>query len=217
MFLREAQWLGDFLTEKVVNAPEAHVINLGSQSLHFRTSVQPYIHTEIFAPLADLGIAITHVDLVPDPGVDLVLNLTDEHATQRLLDTEPSIVLVCNLLEHVEDPSLVIAMLKVIASRGALIVVSGPRYFPYHPDPIDNSFRPSKRELCELFLPLQITHYQRFWAFGVDAAVGRGFWTLAIPRSWARYLVDRLRKGSSVRPPWHTLRPVLAFGAVFRA
>jgi hypothetical protein len=36
-------------------------------------------------------------------------------------------------------------------NKGDILILSGPKSFPYHPDPIDNKFRPSVKVLTELF------------------------------------------------------------------
>ena len=53
-------------------------------------------------------------------------------------------------LEHVTDPELVRARLRELTAPAGLLVITVPRVYPYHPDPIDTMFRPNDEELRSL-------------------------------------------------------------------
>lgn len=48
------------------------------------------------------------------------------------------------------------ANIAAIIPEGGFLIVSVPRVFPYHPNPIDNGFRPSTGDLKRLFPDFKI-------------------------------------------------------------
>ena len=100
MFVEESTWLRDHLASLPL-ASAARVLDIGSQSLEFRTVRQPWIERNIHSPIRDRGAAIINVDLQDAPGIDVVADVTDpgfDAATVGRFD----LVLCCNLLEHVD-------------------------------------------------------------------------------------------------------------------
>jgi|ERR1039458_5701775 hypothetical protein len=71
MLLQEAQWFNEQLP-----APEPSQVfpmcNVGSSTAAFRTQDQPWIDELLFALLSRGGRIVTHLDMKPDPGVDIV-------------------------------------------------------------------------------------------------------------------------------------------------
>jgi SAM-dependent methyltransferase len=55
-----------------------------------------------------------------------------------------------NMLEHVVDIDAVCAALGQICPPNGLLFISVPNSYPFHPDPIDNGFRPSVDELTRI-------------------------------------------------------------------
>jgi SAM-dependent methyltransferase len=150
MLPEEARWLGRHLG--TLNGDDiSPMCNIGSASEEFRTVYQPYIESEIFAPLRRRGIQVLHVDARMDHGVDLVGDLTDETFLERLTARKFNAVMCCNLLEHVTDRPLVRDAIMSMLRPGGLIIISVPNLFPYHEDPIDTMFRPGVADLRALF------------------------------------------------------------------
>ncbi len=136
----------------------APLLNVGSSTSEFRSRQQPYVQREIFDPLERRGIGVVYTDLFDGPGVDLAGDLMDDGFIELLRAREPRSVLVSNLLEHVPDPPRVARAILDILPAGAYLFVSGPRDWPYHPDPIDNGLRPSPQQLAALFPGTRLLH-----------------------------------------------------------
>ena len=148
MFREEAIWVREVL----INLPllGKKVANLGSSTSEFRQIVQPHINKEIIIPLEDKGAIITHIDIKKDAGVDIEADLTAmdfSDAVNLIFD----LVICTNMLEHVEDISLVVNNIFKICSPNAYLLITVPRRYPLHFDPIDNGFRPRPEELSALF------------------------------------------------------------------
>lgn len=61
------------------------------------------------------------------------------------------LVFANNLLEHVTNIKSATENISRAVRKGGYLCVSVPHQFPYHPDPIDNMFRPNLKELKALF------------------------------------------------------------------
>lgn len=155
MLKKEAKEIGDTLikiTNNLSNKDQIVILNLGSQTKNFIDSRQPYIHSYIFQRFENNPkIRIINVDLQESPGVDITMDLTQEAGYDQLRGHCPDIILTSNLLEHVESIDSLISNLANYLNNDYYIVVSGSRFFSYHADPIDNLFRPSKKELRNIF------------------------------------------------------------------
>lgn len=133
MIISEAKWI----RERLLELNPARIINCGSSTLHFRTVEQPWI-TECLT-----GFDVLHLDQKAQPGVDLVVNLELIDPTWQL---EPvPLVLLTSILEHVVDRAAVLQNASRLTSQYLLVTV--PREWPYHPDPIDTRYRPTIAEL----------------------------------------------------------------------
>lgn len=160
MLRKEAKWIGSNLQSYSANRSSTSLLNIGSSTTAFRTSDQPYIDKWIFQPLLqDPRVSIIHQDLKAAAGVDIVGDITDSSFAERLISLNCDTLLVSNLLEHVQDIPLTVANLIRITPIDGNIFVTGPVDFPYHPDPIDNMFRPSRTELEALFHGLHLVQY----------------------------------------------------------
>lgn len=146
----EARWFGRQLARRSFEELSP-LLNLGSQSLAFRTKVQPWLERELFAPARRRGIVVVHSDLLPEEGVDLVGDLTEPAFLDELRQRRFRSVVCSNLLEHVEQPERIAAATSAAVMPGGLLFASVPFRFPYHADPIDTLFRPSPTELAALF------------------------------------------------------------------
>jgi len=150
MNLLESQWLG----EKLASIPDSQLfplLNVGSSTLEFRTQTQPYIDSQIFAPLRRRGGTVYHLDMKPDPGVDLVGDLLDASFRNSIRKLTIRSAMVSNLLEHVTNREEICETLLDVIPEGGHVIVSGPSRYPYHADPIDTMFRPSIDEVAHLF------------------------------------------------------------------
>jgi hypothetical protein len=145
----EAQLIGDFLADKMGDISTC--LNLGSSTLRFRTVTQPHIDRYVFAPLRANQVRVVHADLKRDEGVDIAGDLFDQSTCEQLAAAEPDLLLCCNLLEHVVDPSALAARMASLLKPGGLLLATVPFSYPLHFDPIDTYFRPSPAQLAALF------------------------------------------------------------------
>ncbi len=150
MRLVEADWLREQL---LAIGPDAAspVLNIGSSTEMFRTVSKPYIERRLFEPLREAGFQVIHVDMKAGKGIDIVCRIDSEDGADRLLAIGAKSLLCSNMLEHVEDPAAVAATCASLVPAGAHILVTVPRSYPYHPDPIDTMFRPDLDEVARLF------------------------------------------------------------------
>jgi hypothetical protein len=147
MLRAEARWLG----ERLRDVEPSRVLNIGSSDLDFRTRTQPWIDELVFRPLRDRGLTVFHQDLVAGPGVDLAGDLHDPGVRAALRALDPRCIICSNVLEHVIDREAFASILMELLPPGGRLLVTVPRAFPYHPDPIDTLFRPALDELAALF------------------------------------------------------------------
>lgn len=146
----EADWLREQL---LAIGPEAAspVLNIGSSTELFRTVSKPHVEARLFEPLRRAGFEIIHVDMKSGGGVDIVCRIDSPGSVERLRATGAKSLLCSNMLEHVEDPAAVAAACVSLVPEGGHILVTVPRSYPYHPDPIDTMFRPDVPEVAALF------------------------------------------------------------------
>src|SRR5262245_5557542 len=102
MLAREARWFRQRLAG-LADAELFPLLNVGSHTAQFRTHGQPWIHREIFAPLAARGGAVVHTDIRPAAGVDLVGDLLDPAFRNYLRWKRFRAAMCCNVLEHVSE------------------------------------------------------------------------------------------------------------------
>ncbi len=145
MFIDESLWIRDAL-ERAPLRPGMTVLDVGSSTLEFRTRVQPHIERNVFGPLRSRGLVVTHLDARAEPGVDIVADV----ATLEGVDGSWDVVICTNLLEHVEDRGETVRNIQRVVKPAGMLVLTVPKRYPIHHDPIDTGFRPSARELREL-------------------------------------------------------------------
>jgi hypothetical protein len=146
----ESEWLG----QRIAAIPDADLfplLNVGSSTADLRTRQQPYIDANIFAPLRARGGEIHHLDIKAAPGVDIVGDLLDPAFLARISHLRTRSILISNLLEHVANRAQICAVALKILPPGGYLIVSGPKDYPYHADPIDTMFRPTIAEMHEHF------------------------------------------------------------------
>lgn len=150
MLLIEAIQIGKTIS-KLSSAEISPVLNLGSSTRVFREQEQPYIYENIFSPLEQRGIRVVHVDLKKADGVDIAGDIYDPKMQQQIKELQPKLLLCCNMLEHVRYPEGLARICEETVAPGGYLIVTAPRSFPYHPDPIDTMYRPAPQELASLF------------------------------------------------------------------
>ncbi|MCC6416551.1 MAG: methyltransferase domain-containing protein [Opitutaceae bacterium] len=155
MLIPEARWLGSKL-HSLPNSALCPLLNVGSQTRHFREVEQPWIEHYLFAPLRNRQCRILHLDLQQGEGIDIVGDLADAQFRARVQNEDFLSAICSNLLEHVNNPREVAHWLASLVRPGGYLFVSCPYRFPYHPDPIDTMFRPNVAELAGLFPNCQI-------------------------------------------------------------
>jgi len=154
MLYEEAQWVGKVLIEKTIEGNR--ILNLGSSTLYSRTTLQPHMEEFIFAPLREKNVQVIHSDITFDEGVDLQGDFTDPAFIAQLKEMQFDGIMCCNLLEHLEDRTPLIEALKTIIPSNGWLLLTVPKQYPFHMDPIDTMYRPSPKELCEIFPELQV-------------------------------------------------------------
>ena len=157
MFRREAEWIGAHLAALPVEAISP-LVNIGSSTGDFRERIQPWIDEAIFKPLRERGVEVVHVDLKTDPGVDMIANILEDEGFERLRALKPQMALLCNVLEHVLDPATFTRRSLDILRPGGRLLVSVPRSYPHHNDPIDTMFRPTPEEVLALVPGAKMVH-----------------------------------------------------------
>lgn len=154
MFREEAIWVKQAISKIKPLANNNIVANLGSSTAYFREVIQPHIDQYIIKPLQMNGWSIVNVDLKAEDGVNIVADVTQSNFSAKL---QPSALTICtNMLEHVEDISLVIENLLKITIKGGFILLTVPYKYRKHLDPIDNMFRPTPQQIAQLFNAYEI-------------------------------------------------------------
>jgi len=142
----EADELGRVFTELPVSAMP--LLHLGSSTLEYRQTQQPWVGA-IFQGLEERD-SVVHADLKTQDGVDVVADFTTPEGRAALKANGTRSVLCSNLLEHVTiAPWDALDLLTSLVAPGGYVIVTGPTVFGLHPDPIDNGFRPTAREVAE--------------------------------------------------------------------
>lgn len=145
----EAKWI-----ESTLQAYSAEdlspILDIGSQTLKFRTEEKPYIHNDLFAPLMARGVKIIHSDLQAGEGIDITADLLAEDGFAEIKETAPRTVFCNNVLEHVLDPALFASRCFSLLPPGGRLIITVPNSYPHHRDPIDTMFRPTPEQISAL-------------------------------------------------------------------
>lgn len=150
MLLEEAEWIGETLNRLPAQSISP-CINLGASTRTLREIKQPYTVEKVLAPLSARNIKIVHSDIKSGEGIDVAGDIYDARVQMRLAAFRPRLILCTNILEHLRDPGGFARACSAILAPEGYILVSVPRSYPYHPDPIDTLFRPSPEEIATLF------------------------------------------------------------------
>jgi SAM-dependent methyltransferase len=150
MFDIESRWVGDRLA--AYPTPQiSPLVNVGSSTAEFRETAQPWTERNIFTPLSERGVEIVHLDARAGAGIDIRADLLNEADFARIGSGRFRALLCCNILEHVRDPGEFARRCVELVAPGGVIVVTVPRSYPRHGDPIDTLYRPTPDEAAALF------------------------------------------------------------------
>jgi len=126
----------------------ATCVDVGSEGEHYRTKRQPWMQG-FYAYLAGRRIRIHTMDFNPETLADYIHDITRPPVEIGPFD----LVIATHLLEHIPCVRLpdVVVNLEMMVDRGRHLWVSVPNKYPYHERPIDNGWRPTAKELVEVF------------------------------------------------------------------
>jgi hypothetical protein len=150
MFKAETDWIVSRLAD-IDAAALSPMLNIGSSTLEFRTKTQPWIEENLIRPLEVRGVKIVHADLKSAPGVDITADVTTDAGFRELKAVGARSLLLCNVLEHVPNPRAFGNRCLDLLEPGGFAVITVPRSYPYHRDPIDTMYRPTPDEAASLF------------------------------------------------------------------
>lgn len=149
MFKEESLYIRACLCKLLEKSKIVSVLDVGSSTLNFRKKIQPFIEENIFSFLSLKGCQVYHLDVKAGEGIDIVLDVTELSTFNMSFD----LVICANLLEHVVDIKKTVIGLAKVTKNGGYLIVTAPYKYIYHPDPIDNFFRPTEKNLEKLFAP----------------------------------------------------------------
>lgn len=145
----EAAWIGAILARL---GPErvSPLLELGSSTLEFRTVEKPHIDALIHRPLRESGVRIVHADLKDGPGIDISGDIYDPAVREAVKAVGARSILCCNILEHLTDREAFLRTCDEVLTPGGVLVVTVPRSYPLHLDPIDTYYRPTPEGIIAL-------------------------------------------------------------------
>ncbi len=146
MFAEESLWIRDVLSVSY-RVERGRALDIGSADREFRERVQPHIAANVHAPLLARGWRIAHLDLDPGPGVDYAVDLCAGPLTVPPAGETFDLVLCCNILEHVRAREPFLDNVARLVRPGGRLLVTVPKRYPRHDDPIDTMYRPGIRRL----------------------------------------------------------------------
>lgn len=145
-------------------------LNIGSSDTS-HLEAQPYIDDFIYKQLRDWGITQINVDNKVALGVNLVADLADSNSRMKMRQVNADLIMANNILEHLISAKEGIRWLAEITPTSKILIISGPQLYPFHPDPIDNRFRPSLKRLKTLLKnDFEVVHLESFFGGSVLVA-----------------------------------------------
>jgi hypothetical protein len=151
MRVEEAKWIGAALADLPM-ARISPILELGSSTRSFRCVERPHIEEYIHRPLRERGVQIVHSDLKKGEGIDISGDIYHPETREELRKVRANCILCCNILEHVADRDKFAKICDFLLQPAGYIVITVPRSYPYHLDPIDTYFRPSAAQVADLFM-----------------------------------------------------------------
>lgn len=189
MLFDEAKRIGEWIDELGDGAGRV-CLNIGSSTEDFRTQVQPFIHEFVVSRLEQRGWRVVHCDMKAASGVDEVGDLMEPEFRASLRKHDADLLLCSNLLEHVTSPPDLISACADIVRPGGCCLITVPRSYPYHPDPLDTMYRPSPAELAKLLPNWSVVRAEEIVCGGlVDEVKQNGSGVSVLLRRAARALV----------------------------
>ena len=145
MFDIEAKAIADILESYGPALQNKIILDIGSSTGRYRAEKPQFRH--LHEAIVAVGGAYIGLDLKDADGVDLVGDVTTASTLCEIKKMAPKVVLLNNVLEHLEDPWKVLQDVWEAIPNDGVLVVSVPMSYPYHPDPIDTMFRPCPEEI----------------------------------------------------------------------
>lgn len=155
LLVKRGRWVFDVEAKAIADILERHgsalrnskVLDVGSSTGKYREQKPhlAHLHEVIVAG----GGAYIGLDMKDALGVDLVGDITAPATLAAIKEIAPKVILLNNILEHLEDPWAVLRSVWGAVPKNGMLVVSVPLSFPYHPDPIDTMFRPRPAEIIK--------------------------------------------------------------------
>jgi len=149
MLIKEAEKINYYI-KTFLGDKKGIAINIGSSTAEFTDILQPYIRNLVLKPLSK-HFKILNLDIKNQQGVDLVADFTTPEGQRAISNLNGNLYLISNLLEHIPDYEVGIKSITQLLKKDDFLILSGPKSFPYHPDPIDNMFRPNLKQLRDFF------------------------------------------------------------------
>lgn len=153
MFREESIWIKEILKEADLSSVNV-VLDIGSSTMQFRTQAQPHIDENVFRPLRERNISVRYLDKKNKKGVDYVCDV--ESINAKGIGRKFDLVICCSLLEHVQQPKKVSLILMDLVREDGFLLITVPKSYRYHPDPIDTMFRPSMKKLISMFPGMKV-------------------------------------------------------------
>ena len=149
MLPREARKLNSIILNnfKFKTFDNLRLVVIGSGDANFRQNIQPQIHKNIYEPFEnDSTIRILSLDIKSTDDTEIHGDILNLGVREAELIRNADIYLISNLIEHVEDIRKTFRIIAGLMGNQSVLICSGPVIYPYHPDPIDNMFRPKTRQ-----------------------------------------------------------------------
>lgn len=150
MMEAEADWIAAQLA-RLPGEALSPVLNIGSSDRWFRETSHPWIQAKIFAPLQARGVRVVHADTREGDGIDLQSDILSPEGFRAAQAVGARSLLCTNVLEHVRDPATFARRCEGLVRPDGVLLVTVPRSYPHHRDPIDTMFRPTPAEIAALF------------------------------------------------------------------
>lgn len=150
MFLEESLWIREVLGNLEIPSG-SRVLDVGSNTRHYRNVIQPYIDQNVFLPLRERGCTIFHLDVFEGEGVDIICNIANpEVDIVGHVGGQYDVVICASTLTEIVDRAFVAQRLAGVVRKGGYLLVTVP--FSYRSSgPEDIRLRLSLQELHTLF------------------------------------------------------------------
>lgn len=148
MLSEESVWISEKIKEILAGKPFP-VLNIGSSTLRYRHSVQPFIQKNIFSLFSDEKNQVIHLDMKKDKGIDMVGDLYDEDFRNTIKKLNPKLILCNNLLMYLNAKTrkeLSNILYEILDTDGYLIVTNSYVFPPAH-DPVESYYRASPEKM----------------------------------------------------------------------